>query len=105
MSSRPAWRWAPTRASSSTTRRCSTATATARPSPPCLGRGAGPAPDVINPGLAMGADEGVLLNDAALFDGDSYSTAVALAAAIEKLGPVDIVICGRQATDWDCGVP
>ncbi|HEY4686022.1 MAG TPA: electron transfer flavoprotein subunit beta/FixA family protein [Dehalococcoidia bacterium] len=69
-----------------------------------LGLGPESARDVIKTGLAMGADEGVLLNDAALFDGDSYSTAVALAAAIEKLGPVDIVICGRQATDWDCGV-
>src|SRR5438093_7785165 len=39
--------------------------------------------DVIKTGLAMGADEGVLLNDPAFFDGDGYSTAVALVAAIE----------------------
>jgi electron transfer flavoprotein beta subunit len=60
--------------------------------------------DVIKTGLAMGADEGVLLNDPSLFDGDGYSTAVALIAAIEKIGDVDLVICGRQATDWDAGV-
>lgn len=60
--------------------------------------------DVIKTGLAMGADEGVLLNDPALFDGDGYSTAVALVAAIRKLGPVDLILCGRQATDWDAGV-
>ncbi len=53
--------------------------------------------------LAMGADEGVLLNDDAFEGGDSYTTAHALAAAIKKLGDVDAVICGRQAADWDMG--
>src|SRR3990170_1679156 len=33
--------------------------------------------DVIKTGLAMGADEGVLLNDPAFENGDSYATAVA----------------------------
>ena len=69
-----------------------------------LSLGAESARDVIKTGLAMGGDEGVLLNDPALFDGDSYSTAVALKAAIDKIGDVDLVICGRQATDWDNGV-
>jgi electron transfer flavoprotein beta subunit len=53
--------------------------------------------------LAMGADEGVLLNDDAFEGGDSYTTARALAAAIRKLGDVDAVFCGRQAADWDMG--
>ena len=69
-----------------------------------LSLGPDSARDVIKTGLAMGADEGVHLNDPALFDGDGYSTAVALAAAIEKIGNVDLVLCGRQATDWDFGV-
>jgi electron transfer flavoprotein beta subunit len=69
-----------------------------------LSLGPDSARDVIKTSLAMGADEGVHLNDPALFDGDSYSTAVALAAAIEKIGGVDLVLCGRQATDWDFGV-
>ena len=69
-----------------------------------LSLGPDSARDVIKTGLAMGADEGVLLNDAALFDGDGYSTAVALVAAIKKIGDVDLVLCGRQATDWDFGV-
>src|SRR5436309_5267102 len=60
--------------------------------------------DVIKTGLAMGADDGILLNDPAFFDGDGFSTATALVAAIEKIGPVDLVLCGRQATDWDFGV-
>ena len=69
-----------------------------------LSLGPDSARDVIRVGLAMGADEGVLLNDPAFFDGDSFSTAHALAAAIEKIGAVDLVLCGRQATDWDAGV-
>ena len=53
--------------------------------------------------LAMGADEGILLEDDVLQGGDSYTTARTLAAAIEKLGDVDAVFCGRQAADWDMG--
>ncbi len=53
--------------------------------------------------LAMGADEGILLEDEALQGGDSYTTAKTLAAAIEKLGDVDAIFCGRQAADWDMG--
>ncbi|MGD0114567.1 MAG: electron transfer flavoprotein subunit beta/FixA family protein [Dehalococcoidia bacterium] len=59
--------------------------------------------DVIKHSLAMGADEGVLLTDGA-FEGDSYTTALALSKAIEKIGDYNLVLCGRQATDWDAGV-
>jgi electron transfer flavoprotein beta subunit len=52
----------------------------------------------------MGADEGVQLTDKAFEDGDSFATARALAAAIKKMEPFDIVFCGRQAPDWDVGV-
>jgi len=69
-----------------------------------LSLGPDSARDVIKTGLAMGADEGIHLNDPALFDGDGYSTAVALSAAIEKIGNVDLILCGRQAVDWDFGV-
>ncbi len=53
--------------------------------------------------LAMGADEGILLEDEVLQGGDSYTTARTLAAVIEHLGDVDAVFCGRQAADWDMG--
>ena len=69
-----------------------------------LSLGPDSARDVIKTGLAMGADEGVHLNDPSLFDGDGYSTALALTAAIQRIGAVDLVLCGRQATDWDFGV-
>lgn len=60
--------------------------------------------DAIKHALAMGADEGILLNDPG-FDGiDNFQTAVALAKAIEKVGQYDLVLMGRAAADWDMGV-
>jgi electron transfer flavoprotein beta subunit len=59
--------------------------------------------DVIKKALAVGADELVLLEDKAFEDGDSWSTAHALAAAIKKIGEYDIIFCGRQSSDWDAG--
>ncbi len=60
--------------------------------------------NAIKHGLAMGADDGVLISDTAFDDGDSYTTAQALTAAVKKLGAVDLVLTGRQAADWDAGV-
>ena len=60
--------------------------------------------NVLKHALAMGADEGVLLADTAFADSDGYTTALTLAAAIKKVGPVDLVLTGRQAADWDAGV-
>jgi electron transfer flavoprotein beta subunit len=59
--------------------------------------------DVVKKPLAMGADELVLLEDPAFIDGDSWSTAHALAMAIKKIGQYDLILCGRQAADWDSG--
>ena len=53
--------------------------------------------------LAMGADEAVLLEDAAFHGGDSWSTAYSLAMAIKKIGEYDLILCGLQAADWDAG--
>ena len=69
-----------------------------------MSMGAATARDVIKQGLAMGADEGVLLTDAAFDDLDSYGASVVLSSAIKKLGDVDLVLTGRQAVDWDAGV-
>ena len=60
--------------------------------------------DTIKHCLAMGADEGVHINDPAVNDADHWVTAEVLAAAIQKLGAFDLVIAGRQAVDWDMGV-
>jgi len=60
--------------------------------------------DVIKHSLAMGADEGVHINDPALYEADHWAIAEVLTAAIQKLAPYDLIICGRQAVDWDMGV-
>lgn len=59
---------------------------------------------VLKTGLAMGADEGVLLADAAFEGADSTTTARVLAAAIRKTGDADLILTGRQAADGDDGV-
>ena len=60
--------------------------------------------DTIKKSLAMGGDEGLLLNDTLFEDLDWYQLALVLSTAIKKLESVDLVICGRQAVDWDMGV-
>jgi electron transfer flavoprotein beta subunit len=60
--------------------------------------------DVVKKPLSMGADELVLLEDEAFADSDSWSTASALALAIRKIGSYDLILCGRQAADWDSGM-
>jgi electron transfer flavoprotein beta subunit len=57
--------------------------------------------DVMKRALAVGADQLVLVQDPSLDTPDSHRVAAVLAAAIRKLGPVDLVLCGRQASDWD----
>ena len=59
--------------------------------------------EVVKKPLSMGADEIILLEDEAFADGDSHSTAYALAMAIKKIGDYDLIFCGRQAADWDAG--
>ena len=59
--------------------------------------------DVVKKPLSMGADELILLEDDAFAEGDSWSTAYALAMAIKKIGDYDLIFCGRQSADWDAG--
>lgn len=59
--------------------------------------------DVIKKPLSMGADDLILLDDPAFVDGDSWSTAYALAMAIKKIGAYDLILCGREASDWNAG--
>lgn len=65
--------------------------------------GPGKVSDVVKHSLAMGADEGVILQDKAFEDSDSFGTAYILSQAIKKIGSYDLILCGRQAADWDTG--
>jgi electron transfer flavoprotein beta subunit len=59
--------------------------------------------DVVKKPLSMGADDLFLLEDPAFIDGDGWSIAYALSLAIKKVGQFDLILCGRQAADWDSG--
>jgi len=65
--------------------------------------GTGQFRDVVKKPLSMGADELILLEDEAYDGGDSWSTAYALAMAIKKVGEYDLILCGREASDWNAG--
>jgi len=66
-----------------------------------LSLGPAEAVEALKQGLAMGADQAVLLSDPAFEGGDTLSTARVLAAGIGKLGEWDVVIAGRSALDGD----
>lgn len=55
--------------------------------------------DIVRECLALGADEGLLLSDPAFAGADTLATAYTLAKAIEKIGAVDVVLCGRASSD------
>ena len=57
--------------------------------------------DVMKRSLAVGADQLILVQDPSLDTWDPYPVAAALAAAIRQLGGADLVLCGRQGSDWD----
>lgn len=67
-----------------------------------LSAGASFVMDVMKKALSMGSDEMVLVQDPTLDSvSDSTITAKVLSAAIRKIGDFDLIIAGRQASDWD----
>jgi len=57
----------------------------------------------VREALAMGCDAGLLLSHPALAGSDTWATAYALAAAVRRLAPFDLVLCGVRATDGETG--
>ena len=57
------------------------------------------ATDAIRKALQMGADKGVHVVDDAIAGSDAVATSRVLAAAVEKIGDVDLVVCGMASTD------
>ena len=53
--------------------------------------------------LAMGCTEAILVTDDAFAGSDSLGTARVLAAAINKIGDVQVALLGKQAIDGDSG--
>lgn len=61
------------------------------------------AEEALREAIACGADEGVLLSDAAFAGADTLATAHTLAAAIRRIGDFALVLCGAQTLDSDTG--
>jgi len=59
---------------------------------------------VVKHALSMGANEGVVLADQGFEGSDSFGIAHILTKAIQKIGNYDLILCGRQAADWDEGL-
>jgi electron transfer flavoprotein beta subunit len=60
--------------------------------------------DALKHALAMGADDAILVSDPALNEMDTVVAARVLAAAIQKIGGVDMVVFGRQTLDNGAGL-
>ncbi len=58
--------------------------------------------DVVKKSLSMGADKLILIEDNhSRSDFDSSITAKIISSAIKKIGTFDLILAGRQASDWD----
>ena len=60
--------------------------------------------EALKHALAMGADDAILVSDVALNELDTAGAARVLAAAINKIGGVDMVVFGRQTLDNASGL-
>ena len=62
------------------------------------------AKEALKHALAMGCQTAILVSDPKLTGADSLLTSKVLAAAIQKIGGVELAFFGRQAIDGDVGV-
>ncbi len=51
--------------------------------------------------VEYGIDQVALLSDRAFAGSDTWATSYTLARGIKKLGPFDLIVCGKQAADGD----
>ncbi len=51
--------------------------------------------------ISLGIDDAYLLCDRAFAGSDTLATSYTLARGIRKIGPCDVILCGRQAIDGD----
>jgi len=56
---------------------------------------------VLREAVSIGADRGILLSGRAFAGSDTWATSYALSRAIQTIGDVDLILCGKQAVDGD----
>ncbi len=54
-------------------------------------------------GMAMGADDAILLSDRSFGGADTFPTALVLATAIKKIGDYDLILAGEESSDAGLG--
>jgi electron transfer flavoprotein beta subunit len=59
------------------------------------------ADSALREAISLGVDEACLVSDRAFAGSDTWATAYTLAAAVNKMGQVDLILCGKQAIDGD----
>ncbi len=59
------------------------------------------AKEAIKEAVAMGVDDGILISDRAFAGADTLATSYTLSQAVKKIENVDLIICGKQASDGD----
>lgn len=64
-----------------------------------LTMGPAEAKEALREAIAMGADEGYMLSGPEFENSDAHATAVALSAAIRKIGQFDMILCGETSED------
>jgi electron transfer flavoprotein beta subunit len=68
-----------------------------------LSMGPPQAVEILREAITLGADDAVLLSDAAFAGADTWATSYTLGKAVQKLGTIVLIICGRQTIDGDTG--
>ncbi|HOH47566.1 MAG TPA: electron transfer flavoprotein subunit beta/FixA family protein [Candidatus Cloacimonadota bacterium] len=66
-----------------------------------ISMGPGQCEAVLREAISLGADNMILLSDRRFAGADTWATSLTLAAAIKKLGNVDLIFTGQQAIDGD----
>lgn len=56
---------------------------------------------VLREAISVGVDDGILLSDPVFAGADTLATSYTLSRAIEKIGNVGLILCGKQAVDGD----
>lgn len=69
----------------------------------CIIMGPPTADEVLYYAFSLGADEGVIISDAAFVGSDTAATSNILSRAVEISGGADLILCGEKSVDGETG--
>lgn len=59
------------------------------------------AESALREAISLGVDEGILVSGRDIAGGDTFATSYTLSMALKKMGDIDLIVCGKQASDGD----